>query len=181
MQTPLIIIKSCHSPDRDLWAHRNRERVSELKNQKHARMWCILSEPVGMSIIIINSRVFSAKNPTVNDASGVTMLFAEAGMIFGVPQNNNSVLHDSYMFMFKWWTQSSFSVSGNVKPGVDPERSDYRTLRAERGTCFNPLQALITPPSTDWIHLVFPSFKTYSSWNQDMYNTIWEMQAYLRS
>ncbi len=52
-----------------------------------------------MSIIIINSRVFSAKNPTVNDASGVTMLFAEAGMIFGVPQNNNSVLHDSYMFM----------------------------------------------------------------------------------
>ncbi len=40
-----------------------------------------------MSIIIINSRVFSAKNPTVNDASGVTMLFAEAGMIFGVPQN----------------------------------------------------------------------------------------------
>ncbi len=34
-----------------------------------------------MSIIIINSRVFSAKNPTVNDASGVTMLFAEAGMI----------------------------------------------------------------------------------------------------
>ncbi len=52
-----------------------------------------------MSINIINSRVFSAKNPTVNDASGVTMLFAEAGMIFGVPQNNNSVLHDSYMFM----------------------------------------------------------------------------------
>ncbi len=72
-----------------------------------------------MSIIIINSRnptpkfkfcsVFS-KNPTVNDASGVTMLFADAGMIFGVPQNNNSVLHDSYMFLspqlslitFKW-------------------------------------------------------------------------------
>ncbi len=46
-----------------------------------------------MSIIIINScnpapkfiSVFSAKNPTVNDASGDTMLFAEAGMIFGVP------------------------------------------------------------------------------------------------
>ncbi len=61
------------------------------------------------NIIIINSRnpapkfkfcsVFSAKNPTVNDASGVTMLFAEAGMIFGVPQNNNSVLHVSYMFL----------------------------------------------------------------------------------
>ncbi len=61
-----------------------------------------------MSIIIINSRnpapqfkfcsVFS-KNPTVNDASGVTMLFAEVGMIFGVLQNNNSVLHDSYMFL----------------------------------------------------------------------------------
>ncbi len=30
----------------------------------------------------------------------VTMLFAEAGMIFGVPQNNNnSALHDSYMFL----------------------------------------------------------------------------------
>ncbi len=76
-----------------------------LKNQKHVQMWCILSEPAGMSIIIINSRnpapkwVFSAKNPTVNDASGVTMLFAEAGMIFGVPQNNNSVLHVSYMFL----------------------------------------------------------------------------------
>ncbi len=77
--------------------------MSELKNQKHVQMWCILSEPVGMSIIIINSRnpapkfkfcsAFSAKNPTV------TMLFAEAGMIFGVPQNNNSVLHDSYMFL----------------------------------------------------------------------------------
>ncbi len=55
-----------------------------------------------MSIISINSRnpalkfiyMFSAKNPTVNDAS-VTMLFAEAGMIFGV-QNNNSVLHVSF-------------------------------------------------------------------------------------
>ncbi len=54
-----------------------------------------------MSRIIINSRnpapkfkfcsVFSAKNPTVNDAS-VTIQFAEAGMIFGVPQNNNSAL-----------------------------------------------------------------------------------------
>ncbi len=62
-----------------------------------------------MSISIINSRnstpkfkfcsVFSAKNPTVNDAS-VTMLFAEVGMIFGIPQNNNSALHDSYMFLF---------------------------------------------------------------------------------
>ncbi len=29
--------------------------------------------------------LFSAKNPAVNDASGITMLFAEAGMIFGVP------------------------------------------------------------------------------------------------
>ncbi len=63
---------------------------------------------VGTSIIIINSRnpapkfkfcsVFSAKNPTVNDTS-VTMLFAEAGMIFCVPQNNNSALHVSYMFL----------------------------------------------------------------------------------
>ncbi len=79
-----------------------------MSEQKHVQMWCILSEPVGMSIIIINSRnpapkfkfcsVFS-KNPTGDDASGVTMLFAEAGMIFGVPQNNNSVLHDSYIFL----------------------------------------------------------------------------------
>ncbi len=120
--------------------------MSELKNQKHVQMWCILSEPVGMSIIIINSRVFSAKNPTVNDASGVTMLFAEAGMIFGVPQNNNSVVN----------TEQFFSMSGNVKPGVDPEQSDYRTLRVERGTCFNPLQALITSPSADWMHLAWP-------------------------
>ncbi len=30
----------------------------------------------------------------------VTMLFAEVGMIFGVPQNINSALHDSYMFLF---------------------------------------------------------------------------------
>ncbi len=29
----------------------------------------------------------------------VTMLFAEVGMIFGVPQNNNSALHVSYMFL----------------------------------------------------------------------------------
>ncbi len=59
-----------------------------------------------MSIIIINSSnpapifkfcsVFSAKNPTVNDASVTIMLFVEAGMIFGVPQNNNSVLHVSF-------------------------------------------------------------------------------------
>ncbi len=44
------------------------------------------------------------------------------------------------------------------KPGVDPERSDYRTLRVERGTCFNPLQALITPPqqteyTSSFLHL----------------------------
>ncbi len=49
-------------------------------------------------------------------------------------------------------------MSGNVKPGVDPERSDYRTLRAERGTCFNPLQALITSPqqtecTSSFLHL----------------------------
>ncbi len=70
------------------------------------------SEPAGMSIIIINSRnpalkfkfcsVFSAKNPTVNDAS-VTMLSVR----------------------------------------------NYRTLSVERGTCFNPLQALTTSPSAD--------------------------------
>ncbi len=86
---------------------RHWERVSELKTQKYVQMWCILSEPVGMSISIINSRnpapqfkfcsVFSAKNPTVNDTSGVTMLFAEAGMNFGVPQKNNSALHVSFL------------------------------------------------------------------------------------
>ncbi len=60
-----------------------------------------------MSIIIINSRNPAPKfkfcscsllRTRLNDAS-VTMLFVEAGMIFGVPQNNNSVLHDSYMFL----------------------------------------------------------------------------------
>jgi len=61
-----------------------RAREWVLKTQKHMQMWYILSDiPAGMSIIIINSRnptpkfnfcsVFSAKNPTVNDAS-VTML-----------------------------------------------------------------------------------------------------------
>ncbi len=55
------------------------------------------------------------------------------------------------------WTRSR-NVSGNVKPGVDPERSDYRTLRVERGTCFNPLQALITSPhqtecTSSFLHL----------------------------
>ncbi len=106
MQTPLIIIKSCLLIA--ISGRRHWERVNELKNQKHVKMSYILSEPVEMSIIIITSRnpapkfkfcsVFSAKNPTVNDAS-VTMLFAEAGIIFGVPQNNNSVLHVSYMFL----------------------------------------------------------------------------------
>ncbi len=90
------------------------------------------------------------------------MLFAEAGLIFGVPAEQQQCatcfLHVSYMFLspqlslitFKWSEHGAvFSVRGNVKPGVDPERSDYRTLRAERGTCFNPLQALITSPSAD--------------------------------
>ncbi len=67
-----------------------------------------------MSIIIINSHnsssaLCSLLRTRLNDAS-VTMLFAEAGMIFGVPQNNNSVLHVSFMFIspqlslitFKW-------------------------------------------------------------------------------
>ncbi len=81
-----------------------------------------------MSIISITSRnpapkfkfcsVFSAKNPTVNDASGVTMLFAEAGIIFGVPQNNNSVLHVSYMFLFPQLSPITFKCSehGAVSP-----------------------------------------------------------------
>ncbi len=34
LQTPLIIIKSCHSPYRDLWAHRKWERASELSRHK---------------------------------------------------------------------------------------------------------------------------------------------------
>ncbi len=62
-----------------------------------------------MSIIIINNRnpapnfkfrsVFSAKNPTLNDVSGVTMLLetaAEAGMIFGVPAEQQQC---GYMFL----------------------------------------------------------------------------------
>ncbi len=56
-----------------------------------------------MSIIIVNIRnpapkfkfcsVFSAKNPTVNDASGVTMLFAEVGMICGNPAIDGNPSH----------------------------------------------------------------------------------------
>ncbi len=125
---------------------------------------------------------FCVNNSTLNDAS-ITMLSVRNCSRGGDDFWCVSRTTVRYMFLspqlslitFKWWTRSSFSVSGNVKPGVDPERSDYRTLRAERGTCFNPLQALITPPSADWIHLVFPSFKTHSSWNQGSYNTIWEM------
>ncbi len=62
-----------------------------------------------MSIIIINSRnpapkfkfcsVFSAKNPTVNDASGVTMLFAEAGMILVFRRTTTVRYMFSYMFL----------------------------------------------------------------------------------
>jgi len=56
------------------------------------------------------------------------------------------------------WTQSSFSVSGNVKPGVDPERSDYRTLRAERGTCLIHSRLWSHPPqqteyTSSFLHL----------------------------
>ncbi len=41
LQTPLIIIKSCHSPYRDLWAHRKlRERVSELSRHKSTCRSC---------------------------------------------------------------------------------------------------------------------------------------------
>ncbi len=39
------------------------------------------------------------------------MLFAEAGMIFGVPQNNNSVLHDSFMFLFPQLSPITFKWS----------------------------------------------------------------------
>ncbi len=44
-------------------------------------------------------------------------------------------------------------MSGNVKPGVDPERSDYRALRAERGTCFNPLNPQQTEYTSSFLHL----------------------------
>ncbi len=40
---------------------------------------------------------------------------------------------------------------GNVKPGVDPERSDYRMLRAERGTCSR------STPGFDHIHTEYTS------------------------
>ncbi len=59
-----------------------------------------------MSIIIINSRNPARRNSSsarcsllrtrLNDASGVTMLFAEAGMIFGVPQDNKNAKHVSF-------------------------------------------------------------------------------------
>ncbi len=85
--------------------------MSELKNQKHVQMWYILSEPAEMSIIIINSRnpapkfkfcsVFSAKNPTVNDAS-VTMLFAEAGMVFGVPAEQQHCATCFFPLSYPW-------------------------------------------------------------------------------
>ncbi len=66
-----------------------------------------------MSIIIINSRnptpkfisVFSAKNLTVNDASGHTdnviseKLQQRRGLFLVCRQNNKSALHVSYMFL----------------------------------------------------------------------------------
>ncbi len=63
----------------------------------------------------------------------------------------------------KCFIRTGYSFQPSIRLNSNPERSDYRTLRVERATCFNPLQALITSPSTDWMHLVFPSFKTYSS------------------
>ncbi len=119
-----------------------------LKTQKHMQMWYILSEPKGMSIIIINSR-----NPRRNSSSALCSLLrtrpwmmraallcfqwaaaAEAGLIFvcSLHVSFPSVVPDNVQMER---TRSSFSVIGNVKPGVDPERSDYRMLRAERGTC----------------------------------------------
>ncbi len=80
LQTPLIIIKSCHSPYRDLWAHRKWELESELSRHKstckcdtflrNLREWVYLL----LITAIKFCSVFSANNPTVNDVSGVTML-----------------------------------------------------------------------------------------------------------
>ncbi len=99
-----------------------------------------------MSIIIINSRVFSAKNPTVNDASGVTMLFAEAGMILVFRRTTTVCYMIPTCSCLNGEPRAVFFHERECKTGVDPERSDYGTLRVERGTCFNPLQALITAP-----------------------------------
>ncbi len=100
LQTPSIIIKSCHSSYHDLWAHRKWARERVITTQKHVQMWYIPSEPAGMSIIIINicnpaprpkfklCSVFCANNPTVIDASGVMLSVRSCrrgGMMFGVP------------------------------------------------------------------------------------------------
>ncbi len=106
LQTSLIIIKSCL-----LIVICGRTEIESewvFKKQKHVQMWYILSEPAGMSIIINSSpapkfkfcSVFSAKNPTVNDASGVTMLSEKLqprqGWFLVCRQNNNSALHVSF-------------------------------------------------------------------------------------
>ncbi len=49
-------------------------------------------------------------------------------------------------------------MSRNVKPGVDPERSDYRTLRVERGTCLIHSRLWSHPPqhtecTSSFLHL----------------------------
>ncbi len=52
LQTPLIIIKSGHSPYRDLWAHRKWEHVSEFSRLK-SRVWYRLNSAPLLSIFPI--------------------------------------------------------------------------------------------------------------------------------
>ncbi len=125
LQTPLIIIKSCHSPYRDLWAHRKCELASELSRhtstckcdtfRRNLREWVYL---LLISAIKFCS-VFSANNPTVNDASGVTMLSVRScshgGDDFWCAGRTTTV---RYMFLFlifsNWW--KSIVATENFNP-----------------------------------------------------------------
>ncbi len=116
LQTPLIIIKSCHSPYRDLWTHRKWELVSELSRHKsmckcdtfrrNLREWVYL---LLISAIKFCS-VFSANNPTVNDVSGVTMLSVRS-CSRGVDDFwcAGRTTTERYMFLFP----SFFPIDGN--------------------------------------------------------------------
>ncbi len=142
-----------------------------LKIQKHVQMWYILSEPAGMSIIIINRRNSSSSLCSLL----ITQLWmmrtsqlcpgdaaTEAVMIFGVPaeqQQCTTCFFSPQLFLikFKWSEHGSIFPWAGMQnqewiqsEKVITERLEWREERA-----FAPLQALITSPSADWIHLVF--------------------------
>ncbi len=149
-------------------AQKLRAREWVLKTQKHVQMWyvkCgILSEPAGMSIIIINSRNSSfalcsllRTRPWMIRAALLCCQWeaaAEAGKIFGVPAEQCFFSSQLFLITFKWLGHGAvFPVSGNGNPRMNPEGKDYRTLWVERGTCFRstpgfdhiPLSRLNTP------------------------------------